>query len=350
VKFLAAFLVCAGLFALAYGGAVRWVDPRGEFGGRRFPVVELDARAEKMRLFRAFHEATPPAGLILGSSRSMKLRPRALEEAAGAPFFNFAVDNARAEDYLAIYRWVRQQGVDLRYLVIGLDVEALHDDDRPDPGLVRNPELVQALSRSGLELPLALENASRPGLVGRLKQQKAAFRVEYASDAVRSLRLFWRPADRPLPLLEFEDDGYLRYRRWEEQRAAGTFRFDEDLERCLTKYLGRFDGMSRLSERRRGYLRGVVEEAHGDGARVLVWITALHRRTEQYLEARTSYASLLQDTRAYQEAIAREDGVAVYDFSRPDGNVPGGSGWYDCAHIDEAVADRLADALAAGLR
>jgi hypothetical protein len=326
------------------------VDPRGEFGAARFPVVELDARAEKMRLFQAFREDAVPAGLILGSSRSMKLRPRALEQAAGAPFFNFAVDNARAEDYLAIYRWVREQGVAVRYLVIGLDVEALHDDDRPDPGLVRNRELVRALVGSGLPVPVAISAANAPGMVRRLKQQKATFRIEYASDAARSLRLFWRPADRPLPLLEFESDGYLRYRRWEQQRAAGTFRFDDDLERCLSKYLGRFDGMRGLSDRRRAYLREVVEEAQGDGARVLVWITALHRRTEQYLAARTAYASLLQDTRAYQEAIAREDGVVPYDFSSPPAAGGGDPGWYDCAHIDEAVADRVARSLGEGLR
>jgi hypothetical protein len=262
------------------------------------------------------------------------------------------VDNARAEDYLAIYRWVRQQGVAVRYLVIGLDVEALHDDDRPEPGLVRNEELVRALLRAELPVPAppAIEAAGHPGLVRRLKQQKATFRIEYLEDATRSLRLFWRPADRPLPMLEFEDDGYLRYRRWEQQRAAGTFRFDEGLERCLAKYLGRFDGMSRLSERRRAYLRAVVEEAQGEGARVLVWITALHRRTEQYLEARTAYASLLQDTRAYQEAIAREDGVVPYDFSSPPAGEGGDPGWYDCAHIDEAVADRVARSLAEGLR
>jgi hypothetical protein len=344
------FLLFLALFALAYGGAMRWVDPRGEFGGGRFPVVEVDARAEKMRLFRAFRETNEPAGLILGSSRSMKLRPRALEAAAGAPFFNFAVDNARAEDYLAIYRWVREQGAAIRFLVIGLDVEALHDDDRPDPGLARNDALVRALRSSRLPGMEAPPGVPRPGIVGGLKKAKATFRVEYLEDAVRSARLLWRPDERPLPLLEFEGDGYLRYRRWEAQRAAGTFQFDQDIERCLAKYLGRFDHMSRLSERRRRYLRAVVEEAQAGGARVLVWITALHARTEQYLEARTSYASLLEATRAYQSDIARGDEVAVYDFSRPQSYQGAGAGWYDCAHIDEANADRVADALGRALR
>jgi hypothetical protein len=349
MKFLSLFLAATAALALLYLAAVRWVDPRGEFGGGRFPVVELDARAEKMRLFRAYLPAAP-TGLILGSSRSMKLRPQHLESAAGARFFNFSVDNARAEDYLAIYRWVRQQGATLRFVVIGLDVEALHNDDTPDPGLVRNDELVRGLMQGGLPEPGVLARVPRPGPVRLLKKHKSAFRVEYAGDALRSMRLFWQPQARPLPLLEFEPDGYLRYRRWEVQRAEGTFRFDDGLERCLAKYRGRFDQMSRLSEPRRSYLRQVVEEAHGAGARVLVWITALHARTEEYLQAHTAYASLLDATRAYQGVIAREQEVVTYDFSRPESYAGTVSGWYDCAHIDEGNADRVADALGRALR
>jgi hypothetical protein len=337
------------LFAVLYAAAVRAVDPRGEFGTGVFRVVELDARAEKMRLFRAYHTGGE-IGLILGSSRTMKLRPATLEASTQARFFNFAVDNARAEDDLAIYRWVRRQGVPVKVLVVGLDVEALHDDDRPDPGLVRNDELVQALVQGGLPAQGILDAVPRPGPLRTLKKYKSMFRIEYLSDAARSVRLFLRPDSRPLPLLEFEPDGYLRYRRWEVQRAAGTFRFDQDMERCLTKYLGRFDGMSRLSERRRATLRRLVEEAHADGARVLVWITALHAQTEQYLAAHTSYASLLEATRAYQGAIATHDGVLTYDFSRPESYEGSVSGWYDCAHIDEANADRVAYALSSALR
>jgi hypothetical protein len=348
MRFLAAFLASVAGCALLYVAAMRLIDPRGEFATGLLPVVELDARAEKMRLFRAYGPG--PVGLILGSSRAMKLRPATLEAEAGVRFFNFAVDNARAEDDLAVYRWVRRQGAAVKVLVVGLDVEALHDDDRPDPGLLRNQELVQALLSEGLPADGVLAAVPRPGLVRTVKKYKSTFRIEYVSDAVRSLRLFLRPQARPLPLLEFEPDGYLRYRRWEVQRAAGTFRFDEDLERCLSKYLGRFDGMRNLSAHRRSYLERLVEEAHGDGARVLVWITSLHSRTEQYLAAHTDYPSLLEATREYQLAIARQDGVVTYDFSRPESYQGTLSGWYDCAHIDEANADRVAVALAGALR
>jgi len=350
MKFLACFVASAAALALAYAALVRLVDPRGEFGTGIFPVVRLDARAEKMRLFEAYRSVTQPEGLILGSSRTMKLSPRMLEAETGERFFNFAVDSARAEDDLAIYRWVRAQGVPIKVVVIGLDVEALHDDDRPDPGFVGNDRLVEALAQGGLPELGILSRVPRPGPIRTLKKYKSTFTIAYLSDTVRAMRFFASPESRPLPLMEFERDGYLRYRRWEMERAAGTFRFDEDLERCLTKSLTRFDQMTTLSRRRRAYVQALVDEAHADGARVLLWITSLHPVTARYLETHTSYATLLEATRAYKEAIARGTGVATYDFSRPENYDGSASGWYDCAHIDEANADRVAAAMASALR
>ena len=56
-----------------------------------------------------------------------------MQAATGFRAFDFAVEGARAEDYLVLYRWVRARGIRPRVVVIGLDVEALHDDDRPEP-------------------------------------------------------------------------------------------------------------------------------------------------------------------------------------------------------------------------
>lgn len=350
MRFLTLFLAALLALALLYAGIIRLVDPRGEFGTGLMPVVELDARAEKMRLFREYAATAAPEGLILGSSRAMKMCPRTLELETGHRFFNFAVDNARAEDYLAIYRWAREQDMRIKVLVIGLDVEALHNDDRPEPGLLRSDALRRALGDGELPESGVLARFRGWRLARTIKKYKATFTIEYLSDAARAVRFSWRPQSRPLPLMEFEPDGYLRYRRWERQRAAGRFRFDQDLERCLTKYLTRFDNMTELSTRRRAYVRQLVDEARADGVRVLVWITSLHPLTARYLEANTGYAALLAATREYEHALATSDGVATYDFSRPESYQGTASGWYDCAHIDETNADRVAVALARELR
>jgi len=50
MKFLALFLVALATLSFLYAAALRIVDPRGDFGTAAFPVVELDARTEKMQL------------------------------------------------------------------------------------------------------------------------------------------------------------------------------------------------------------------------------------------------------------------------------------------------------------
>jgi hypothetical protein len=182
------------------------------------------------------------------------------------------------------------------------------------------------------------------------KQYKATFTVEYLTDIVTSVRLFLLPQSRPVPLMEFEPDGYLRYRRWEGERAAGRFRFDQGLERCLTKSAGRFEAMTGLSGRRRAYVQELADEARAEGARVVVWITTLHPLTTRYLEERTGYAALLDATRDYLLSLAGEEGVAGFDFSRPEAYEGTESGFYDCLHIDETNADRVMAALGPELR
>lgn len=349
MRFLAAFLAAAAVLAALYAGIARWVDPRGQFGSGLFPVVESDARAEKMRLFQAYATEGAPSGLILGSSRAMKVRPQVLERATGQRFFNFAVDNARAEDYLAIYRWVRQQGVKPTLLVVGFDVEALHDDDRAEASLLHDGALMAALGSEGPAERGLLAPFRRSGAVRLAKQYKATFTVEYLTDVVTAVRLFLIPQSRPLPLMEFEPDGYLRYRRWEVERAAGRFRFDQDLERCLTKSAGRFEAMRGLSGRRRAYVQELADEARAEGARVIVWITTLHPLTTRYLEARTGYAGLLDATRDYLRSLAAL-GVSSFDFSRPETYEGTDNGFYDCLHIDETNADRVMAALGPELR
>jgi hypothetical protein len=349
MRFLAVFLAAAAAFAALYAGIARLVDPRGEFGSGRFPVIESDARAEKMRLFQSYAAEGKPSGLILGSSRAMKVRPGTLERETGQRFFNFAVDNARAEDYLAIYRWVRQQGVRPKLVVVGLDVEALHDDDRAEASLLQDGALMATLGNGG-PAERGLLAPFRGSPAARLaKRYKSTFTIEYLTDMVTAVRLFLFPQSRPLPLMEFEPDGYLRYRRWERERAAGRFRFDQDLERCLTRSAGRFEAMTQLSGRRRTYVQELADEARAEGARVVVWITTLHPATTRHLEARTGYAALLDATREYLRSLAGE-GVAGFDFSRPEAYEGTESGFYDCLHIDETNANRLMAALGPELR
>ncbi len=351
MKFLALFFVTLASLSVLYAAAVRVVDPRGDFGTALFPVVELDARTEKMRLFQQYIGTTRLDGLILGSSRAMKLRPETLETSLGQHFFNFAVDNARADDYLAIYRWVREHNIRLKSLILSLDVEALHDDDQPDPGLTRNVALLKALEQGAVPSDGSLvRHSPLAAMIEPLRAYRSMFTITYLDDSVRSVRFFLWPDSRLLPLLEFERDGYLRYRLWESQRAVGTFQFERDMERCLYKYATRFRDMTTLSSRRTAYLRQLVQDAQAHGTKVAVWITSLHPTTERHLAAHTQYPALLDAARHSLTSMGQDFGVPTFDFSTSARYNGIADGWYDCAHIDESNADRVTAILADALR
>jgi hypothetical protein len=338
MRFVAAFVAAAAGLSAVLVGLAWLVDPRDDFGTGLFPVVVSDARREKVERFVSYDRERPVQGIVLGSSRSMKLAPRSLEAVFGLRFFNFSVDSARAEDYLALYRWTRRQGGSIRLVIVGLDVEALHDDDTPDATLQSNAALRTALE--GRQL------GWNERLMQIVRRYKAVFTTAYVSDIAWAVRLELSRAPGEARAAVFEADGYLRYPRWEGQRAAGTFDLEREIERCLPKYRRRFEGMTHLSSRRRQELQTLIAEARGDGARVIVWLTGIHPRTARYLETRTRYGALLGEVREYLGELHRSLGVDVRDYSEPSAYGGTLSGWYDCGHIDEIDASRVAASLA----
>jgi hypothetical protein len=310
--------------------AFRIVDPRDDFETGLFPVVIRDSRIEKMRLFSADTASSAVQGLILGSSRSMKLAPDVFQARTGLKFFNFAVDSGRAEDDLAILRWVRQQGVRPALLVVGLDVEALHNDDVPDEELQKNRELERALT-------------GRDDRFHLFWTYKRAFTPTYFTDTMMSIRRQLGPA--ALPMYSLERDGRLRNREIDRQRAAGTFDFTRQIATCLDVYVARFQGMTALSQTRTHDIEQLIAEEKAAGGRTIVWITPLHPKTVGHLESRTSYALMLRLTRAYLDELRALGSVTVFDFSEP--RLYGGTltDWDDCAHTDEIQSDQIAVAL-----
>ena len=322
----------------------RAVDPRDDFGGGICPQVTMDSRRDKMRLFKNYAFSGGVGGLILGSSRSMKLDPKELASRLGVRFFNFSVDSARAEDLLAIYRWVRRQGVTPHYLVVGLDVEALHDGEAYDTRLQENSELLAALRsdvRSAGPFARFVRSASR---------YKAMFTAAYVEDLTRSVAGCRRRSSTKQALTELDPDGYLHYVKLERERAAGTFDLDRQISDSLEGYVLRFRSMRDLSPSRRQDLEQLIHEAKADGAVVKVWITALHPRTARYLGERTAYVELLSRTRELLARLRDTWGIDAYDYSAPERFAGSLSAWYDSGHIDEKNAELVAAGLSAPSR
>lgn len=323
------FLLVLAAIALVYLIVVASIDPRGDFGVGIFPVIVRDARVDKLRRFDAFRAAGPAEGVVLGSSRSMLLDPRLLTRLSGERFFNFSVDNATIEDYLALHRWVRGQGARLKTLIVGLDLDALHSDDLLDPQLARNSTLATDL-----------EGAGPSGRVGTGLRLVSAYRHVFTAGYLYDVG--WSVHQRlwPEPVTEvFDADGYLF-------RLSPTAGVAPTLEHCLRVMLWRFKTFTHLSSRRKDLLETLVREARAGGTRVVVWLTPLPPRTRDHLQRHSRYAALLADGRAYLEFLARTQAIRTLDYSDPSPYGEQPTDWLDCEHTDETGSARIVAGLA----
>lgn len=335
-------LFCASIAALAcsYFAAAVVVNPRGYFDSDLFPQVVLDSRRDKMKLFERFNAAGPVEGLILGSSRSMKIAPAELEALTGLRFFNLCVDSARSEDYLALYRWAKRCDPDIKALALGLDVEAFHDDDKPDQRLRDNAPLWRELQGPGRgpSAGRVLEH------LGRLEKVMSRY---YAQEMARSVVARWRPKE---STMSFDADGLLRYGVWEREVGEGSFDLGAHIDASKEEYQRRFGGMTGLSAQRRHYFEQLLGEAGRDGVDTVVWITPIHPEVAASLRAATRYEALLRETRAYAEGVCGPRRAATLDFSEPA--LFGGTevDWFDGGHISQKNATLIARQIARGLK
>jgi hypothetical protein len=334
MRFLCGMLLSLAACVLSFGIFAYLTNPRGDFAPSYFPQVVLPDRQTKLQLFQEFATHEPATGLVLGSSRSMKLKPDALNRAFGGRFFNFAVTSATVEDYGSIYSWVRRQGMSPRCLVIGLDLEALHSDDHYELAL-KVPELRDAFEgRSNVPVT---ERMAR-----WVSTARSVFSFSYFTDSLQAIALKARP--RP-PAYSYNSDGYVKYERSEQERLHGAFDYTKAMTGCAKLYQARYKAMTGLSQRRCKYLEALIRRAQAEGARVIVWLTPLHPDALNEVKRGTAYPQLMAEALDYVELLRVKDHITVVDLHDPVSFGAAGTYWYDCVHYDEPAAERIVAAL-----
>ncbi len=322
--FVGLFLAVSALLAGACIAWVRFVDPYGDFGSGRFPAVVMDSRREKIRLFRRY-KPEQVTGLTFGSSRAMLLEPRLLNAGFGGRFFNFAVENAYTEDFLALYRWSVGQGARPKTVIVAVDVVGLHENDIPDPMFNRIPEM-----KAQLEAPQVSNSLLRSGLWDAVLETHRALTYTYLKDTVKSVQM---AVTRRKPTSGFDEDGYENNGTPHHPPATVADPLREiTLDTAL--YVKRLEGMKRLSARRKEQLRQLIREARNDGAQTILWLTPVHPVLLERIASSTNYLTLVHETREYLQSLHLEYGAAIHDFT--DLQRFGGttSGWHDGTHMD----------------
>jgi hypothetical protein len=334
--FLALSLATFALAALLCVLAGRTVDPLGDFDTGLFPPLEPSLRVSKMPRLRAEVAARPVEGLLVGSSRTANLHANDFDRRVGQHFFNLGVEGARAEDYLALSRWARGLGAGAEWLVIGVDVEAFHDNWEMERPLKLNAELMRALNEE-----------PEPGPVGQVldeigRHKNALTTLHVGKTAEAAVHIGWYAYQ--IGELPDPEETFKLPTSWDLRAQSGT-QFDRTLAGCHSFYVARFATMTSLSEQRRGYLEQAVREATERGTRVVLWQSPLHPSTDQLLRRTTRYGQLLEATRAFVAELGARYGARTYDLSDPAAFGADGADWNDCAHPGPVSSRRIVDLL-----
>ncbi len=337
MRFLLLFVLALSAISGTYFGFIQFVDPYGDSGAGRFPVLVLDSRRAKLRLLHQYAEHGPVDGIILGSSRSLLMRPEALAGGSKERVFNFAVDNAHIEDFLAIYHYALAQGISPKFLVIGLDVASLQSDD------VHNPMFDRSDLKDYLTDVHAKPSRSFSQSVADVKD---LYTKDYLKDAFKSILMKIR---HQAPKTKFRSDGYeVQYSGASVE--AGEIGAGHDFTEDVKAYLERLNGMHELSVSRLSYMRQLFAEANQHNTTIVVWLTPIHTRLYQLISEQTDYAQLIAKVNSQGADWASTYRVHYKDYS--DIKTFGGAetAWNDPTHMACSNMDRVAGALAGEVR
>jgi hypothetical protein len=287
-SFVRVFLLSVLLLAAAVAGFTALVDPLGAFGTGLIPPVVTNDRDQKVALYRSYPRR--PELLVLGSSRSKTLDPACLEHLTGRPAFNFAVNGAGTEDFLAILRFVRagRRG-SVRQILLGLDPETLQGAG----GVHR-----------ALEGSRYLGGYAPVGVSGRRRVSPAADLLGWqAFAAALGAVAHGRGSGEP-PEFVLEPNGLQRYPRAEADLRTGRMRAAERVVASIPGALARYQSFPALDSERIGYLRQFVGEAHEAGIAVVTFIPPLHPAFARAAE-QTAWRPRTDETVALLESLDR---------------------------------------------
>ena len=301
------------------------LDPLGTFGTGLAPPLLWRDRDEKAEAFLKYEPK--PETVVVGSSHVMKLRPACLTELTGMRAFNFGVSAARAEDYLAVLRFVEANGRGtLKRLLIGVDPDAFNGSEDMGRLLLASRHLRQY---APLEAP-SRAAALGPDLLG----------AQVALASWRSARGLLEGASISR-LKAFDPDGFIRYLRWESEARAGTLPLDDNIRASADEFRSRYRSFSILDPVRVALFRELLGEAHTTGVEVDAYIPPVHPKVLRLLIPTPSFSFRWNDTEALLGQLAEQGLLRYHDlkFLRRFGGDP--REFFDGEHMTEVNTRRL---------
>jgi len=318
-RFLRTFLVAFIAAALLIAAINFVVDPTDVFHTGLFPPVTWVDRDEKSVFFTQMQPK--PQLLILGSSRMMKMNPACATSLSGLKTFNFAVNDARAEDYVAILGFVSDHGGAPKRILIGIDSEGL--SNAPFDWRLANSKY---LSRY---LPV------RPSKFSHLGENLLS-RIQLAASmsSVRHVLTHQTETIRVGP------DGYLTYIDLEAAKSRGTFDLRREIRVSITGYATSFEHFDGLSPVRVAMLHDFFTQCHAKGIQVDAVIPPLHPDVLAAME-RTPVRARIADTARMLRQFEAEGLLHYIDVTTIDRFGGDPDRFFDGIHMEEWNSSRI---------
>jgi hypothetical protein len=289
------------------------VNPYRLYHSRWVPPVIQDDYTAKMELL----QRCQPRLLVLGSSRVRKLEPAYLQRRTGLPAFNMGVASSLPEDWICLFRYATEgRGRDVKWVVLGVDVDSFHPTAPVNPPLLKNPGL-------RVYLPPAL----RPGWSMTLADLAQALTLEQSEMSIRAL---WPHPRRSREW--FDPDGLVHVDG--EDRPLDL---SQDMRPCMQ----RFQDYPHLSPARLGYLDELARRCRTRGIRLSVFLTTVH---DQYARAvAATYEPRYRELVPRLREMAARDQFRFVDCSRVWRYGGDPNDFYDSSHIKSGNARRIID-------
>src|SRR6195952_2650682 len=210
------------------------VNPLGTFRTHFFPAMVWNGREEKVTALA--NEDPKPKAIILGSSHVWAVGPEQVTELTGLPSFNAGVSVGTAEDYYALLRYaVEKAGARPELVIIGVDIETLHNGKPVDPRTQEVAELREYLPRTGFK--------------ERMARWKPLETMQSTKLSLRSIRLSMRgkAATPPSKLYTVGAHGDTHLTALVNGIATGATTRDKELQFNIPLYRKRWDTFTALS-------------------------------------------------------------------------------------------------------
>ena len=275
------------------------VDPFAQYPGPQpfGPVVQM-SRADKLRLFNDLPAA--PDGLILGSSRVLKLEPGYLEAVTGLGFFNAGVNYAVPTDHLAWFRYYLDRfGRAPTLVILSLDLSSFSPTVQTDARLITNPTLAPYVHDV---LPWKERWARWSELLD----------WHQVRESLRSLNHHVLQDQTPERIEEYRPDGLLVYLERERQIANGTYDYAGPLEFNKAEYASRYRGFDKLQEGRLVEFEKLAAACRRNETRLVVYLSPMHPELMAHLEHSGASFQVLRGELA--DHVGRLAGVLGFEF------------------------------------